>query len=57
MDQKIKELMEGKIVAINVGLDIFAEALEKQGVETIRAKFTFKASVEKELQDILDAIG
>jgi deoxyribodipyrimidine photolyase-like uncharacterized protein len=57
MHEKIRELMDGKIVAINVGLDIFAEELEKQGVETVRARYTPKASIEKELQDILDAIG
>jgi|BEDMetMinimDraft_2_1075160.scaffolds.fasta_scaffold00366_6 hypothetical protein len=57
MQDKLKELLEGKIVAVNAGLDIFAEELEKQGVETIRVRFTPRASIEKDLQDILDAIG
>jgi len=44
MQDKLKELLEGKIVAVNAGLDIFAEELEKQGVETIRVRFTPRAS-------------
>ncbi|MEM0118386.1 MAG: hypothetical protein QXV32_08045 [Conexivisphaerales archaeon] len=57
MQEKLKEILEGKIVAINLGLDLFADELEKQGIKTVRVKFTPKHSVEKELQDILDAIS
>lgn len=56
MNEKLRRLLRGDITAVNVGLDLFADHLEMQGVETIRVKFSLKPKIEKELQDILDKI-
>lgn len=50
------ELLDTPIVAINLGLKMFAESLESQGVEVIHVDWTPPAGGDQELADLLDKL-
>lgn len=54
---KILALFESKLVMINLGTELFADAAEKQGCEVIKVDWRPVAAGDKKLQDILDVLG
>lgn len=54
---QIQKLFRSRPVVINVGPKVFAEALEKQGVEVIQVDWKPLAGGDKEMQDILSFLG
>jgi FdrA protein len=56
MENKLKELLEQDLVAINVGLYDFAESLQTQGAKTIHVNWTPPAGGDQELIDLLDQL-
>jgi hypothetical protein len=56
MADKITELLERGPVAINLGVQIFAESLEAQGVEVARVDWSPAAAGDKEMMDLLDQL-
>ncbi len=53
----IQKLFRSRLVVINVGPKVFAEALEKQGVEVVQVDWKPLAGGDKEMQDILSLLG
>ena len=56
MADKVYELLERGPVAINLGVQVFAESLEAQGVEVARVDWSPPAGGDKELMDLLDQL-
>ena len=56
MKTPIDELLDGKIVAINIGLAMFSESLEEQDVEVTRVDWTPPAGGDKAMADLLDQL-
>lgn len=54
---KIQQLFESELVAVNIGPRLFAEALEKQGIEVVQVDWRPVAGGDKEMQDILSILG
>jgi FdrA protein len=52
-----QQLFRSQLVVINVGPKVFAEALEKQGVEVVQVDWKPLAGGDKEMQDILSFLG
>ncbi|MDH7486642.1 MAG: hypothetical protein QHJ81_10260 [Anaerolineae bacterium] len=50
------ELLDSPIVAINLGLKMFAESLESQGVEVCQVDWVPPAGGDEELADLLDKL-
>lgn len=50
------ELLDAPIVAINLGLKMFAESLESQGVKVIHVDWTLPASGDQEVADLLSKL-
>jgi hypothetical protein len=48
--------LEAPIVAINVGLGMFAESLRAQGVEVVQVDWVPPAGGDKQLADLLDEL-
>lgn len=56
MDHDLNELLERRIVAVNVGVLDFGEALEAQGVPVIYVNWAPPAGGDQELIDLLDQL-
>jgi len=56
MAQSLAELLDSPIVAINLGLKMFAESLERQSVEVVQVDWTPPAGGDEELADLLDKL-
>jgi FdrA protein len=56
MENKLEELLQQGICAINMGLQDFAINLEKQGVEVIHVNWSPPAGGDPELMAILDEL-
>lgn len=54
---KIQQLFDSELVAINVGPRLFAEALERQGVEVVQVDWRPVAGGDEQMQDILSVLG
>ncbi len=54
MENPSKELLRKDLVVINIGLDIFARALEDQGVKTIHVDWSPPAGGDMEMIKLLD---
>lgn len=54
---KIQQLFESELVAVNIGPRLFGEALEKQGLEVVQVDWRPVAGGDKQMQDILAALG
>jgi hypothetical protein len=56
MENSPADLLYGQIVAINVGVQDFGEALEEQGVKVIYIDWTPPAGGDQEMIDLLDQL-
>lgn len=54
---KIQELFESQLVAVNIGPRLFGEALEKQNVEVIQVDWRPVANGDQQMQDLLAVLG
>ncbi len=54
--EEILKLLSSELKVINVGLDIFKEALEEQGVSVVHVAWQKPVKLEKEYEDILSKI-
>jgi hypothetical protein len=55
--EKINELFEGKLQVINMGLEVFAENLEEQGVRTLQMSWRPPAGGSEKLASLLKKLG
>jgi hypothetical protein len=55
MDELL-DLFEGAIVAINVGIQDFGSALEKQGIQVVFVEWNPPAGGDQEMIDLLDQL-
>jgi len=56
MTENILKLLHSELKVINVGLEIFRDALENQGVSVVQVSWQKPLSLEKEYEDILSKI-
>jgi hypothetical protein len=56
MENNAGALLENPIVAINIGVQDFGEALEQQGVQVIYVEWTPPAGGDQEMIDLLDEL-
>ncbi len=54
---KIQQLFESELVVVNIGPRLFGEALEKQGLEVVQVDWRPLAGGDRQMQDILTALG
>ncbi len=55
MDE-LMELIDGPIVAINVGIQEFGSALEEQGIQVVYIDWSPPAGGDQEMIDLLDQL-
>ncbi len=53
MVEKILKLFSSELKVINIGLEIFNEALKAQGVNSVQVSWQPPPKLEKEYEDIL----
>lgn len=53
MVEKILKLLASELKVINIGLEIFKDALEQQGVNVAQVSWQKPLKLEKEYEDIL----
>ena len=51
-----QNLLGSELVALNLGLDIFRQALESQNVKCVQVDLTQAPKLEKKLADALDRL-
>lgn len=56
MVEKILKLLGSELKVINIGLEIFKDALEQQGVAVAQVSWEKPMKLEKEYEDILSKI-
>ena len=56
MTDQIQQLMHSELKVINIGLEIFRDALENQGVTVAQVSWQKPLKLEKEYEDILSKI-
>jgi FdrA protein len=56
MPDKIDQLLQNGPVAINLGIQDFAESLRAQGAEVVHVDWTPPAGGDRELLDLLDQL-
>jgi len=56
VEDTIWNLLNERIVVINLGLNQFAENLEKQGVEVVRVDWSPPAGGDQDLINLLDRL-
>jgi len=56
MPDKIDQLLQKRPVAINLGIQDFAESLRAQGAEVVHVDWTPPAGGDRELLDLLDQL-
>jgi hypothetical protein len=54
MENSMKELISKELVVINIGLEIFAQALEEQGVKAVHVDWSPPAGGDLEMIKLLD---
>jgi len=52
----LKDLLEQGPIAINLGIQEFAKALQDQGADTIHVDWAPRPEIEEELKGILDEL-
>lgn len=57
MNNKIDELFKSKLTVINVGPKVFGDAVREQGAEVIQVDWKPIAGGDKEMIEILEALG
>ena len=56
MSEKILKLFNSELKVINIGLEIFKDDLEAQGVKVVQVRWQALPKLEKEYEDILAKI-
>jgi len=56
MVDQIQQLLHSELKVINIGLEIFRDALENQGVTVAQVSWQKPLKLEKEYEDILSKI-
>jgi len=56
MAENIVKLLASELKVVNIGLEIFRDALEAQGVDVIQVSWRVPIKLEKEFEDILSKI-
>ncbi len=56
MENKASDLLNGPIIAINVGVQDFGEALEQQGVQVIYVEWSPPAGGDQEIIALLESV-
>jgi len=56
MDQQPDDVLDQPLVVINLGLKVFAESLEQQGVEVVQVDWIPPAGGDAEMLDLLDEL-
>lgn len=56
MAKDARPLLESELVVLNIGLDIFRQALEDQKVRCVQVDLTQAPKLEKKLADALDQL-
>jgi hypothetical protein len=56
MVEKILKLLTSELKVINIGLEIFKDALEDQGVVVAQVSWQKPVKLEKEYEDILSKV-
>jgi len=51
--EKILQLFTSELKVINIGLDIFSDALKAQGVDVVQVSWQPPLKLEKEYEDVL----
>ena len=51
-----RDLLNSRLVVLNLGLDIFRQALEGQKVECVQVDLTLAPKLDKKLADALDRL-
>ncbi len=52
----VGDLLEGPVVAVNLGLKIFADSLKEQKVEVVQVEWAPPAGGDKTMIDLLDKL-
>lgn len=56
MSENILQLFTSELKVINIGLELFRDALEAQGVDVAQVSWQMPIKIEKEYEDILSKI-
>jgi FdrA protein len=56
-EPKIEKLLRAPLKVINVGLEVFAQELERQGVAVVRVDWRPPAGGDPKLADLLSKLG
>ncbi len=56
MVENILKLLTSELKVVNIGLEIFRDALEAQGVDVVHVSWEVPVKLEKEYEDILSKI-
>ena len=56
MSENILQLFTSELKVINIGLELFGDALEAQGVDVAQVSWQMPIKIEKEYEDILSKI-
>ena len=56
MDDRFDELLEKGPVAVNIGVEDFANNLRRQGAEVIQVDWTPPAGGDREMMELLDQL-
>ncbi|MDX9862228.1 MAG: hypothetical protein RBS99_15065 [Rhodospirillales bacterium] len=57
MTEAITPLFDRELTVVNVGIDLFAEALEDQGVRVVRVSWRPPVTVAPDIANLLDKLG
>lgn len=56
MSENILKLFTSELKVINIGLELFRDALEAQGIDVAQVSWQMPIKLEKEYEDILSKI-
>lgn len=56
MSENILQLLTSELKVINIGLELFRDALEAQSVDVAQVSWQMPIKIEKEYEDILSKI-
>lgn len=56
LSEKISKFLASELKVINIGLELFKDALEQQGVTVAQVSWQKPVKLEKEYEDILSKI-
>lgn len=57
MESKALELFRSELVVINVGIELFGEAIRSQNVKVVQVDWKPPAGGDQDMIDILEALG